>query len=66
MCGKYSEKKMKSQNSCKSLFLIPFKDIKIPDIFLKIQKVIRASWASVNAYKVLQHLFIWMKTAPMA
>ena len=37
----------------KSLFLIPVKDIKIPDIFFKIQKFIRASWASVIAHKVL-------------
>ena len=43
-----------------SLFLIPVKDIKIPDIFFKIQKFIRASWASVIAHKVLLHLIIWM------
>ena len=60
MWKKYQEKR-KSQNTCKksiSLFLIPVKDIKIPDMFFKIQKFIRASWASVITHKVLLHFII--------
>ena len=67
MCGKYFKKKRehtKPMQKSISLFLIPVKDIKIPDIFFKIQKFIRASWASVIAHKDLLHLIIWMKTAP--
>ena len=36
-----------------SWFLV--EDIKIPDIFLKIQKFLRPSWASVIAHKDLLH-----------
>ena len=43
-----------------TFFWFPVKDIKIPDIFFKIQKFIRASWASVIAHKGLLHLIIWM------
>ena len=40
---------------------IPVKDVKIPElIFFKIQKIIKASWASVIAHKDLRHLIIWM------
>ena len=44
----------KAQN----FFWFPVKDIKIPDIFFKIQKFIRASWASVIAHKDLRNLII--------
>ena len=47
-----------------TLFCFPVKDIKIPDIFYKIQKILGTSWASVIAHKDLLDLIIWMQTAP--
>ena len=38
------------------LFLIPVKDIQIPDIFYKIQKFLRTTRVAVIAHKVLLHL----------
>ena len=63
MCGKYFMKKRKSQNTWEkdtSLFWFPVNDIKIPDIFYKIQKFLRTLWASEIAHKDLLHLIIWM------
>ena len=47
-----------------SIFWFPVKDIKIPDIFYKIQNFLTMSWASVIAHKDLLDLIIWMWTAP--
>ena len=47
-----------SQKKHKHFSWIPVKDIKIPDIFFKIQKIIKASWASVIAHKDLRNLII--------
>ena len=43
-----------------TLFCFPVKDIKIPDIFYKILKLLGTSWASVIAHKDLLDLIIWM------
>ena len=43
-----------------TLFWFPVKDIKIPDIFYKIQKFLGMSWASVIVYKELLDLSMWM------
>ena len=63
-----SRKKRKSQNTCQkstSIFWFPVKDIKIPDIFYKIQHFLTTSWASVIAHKDLLDLIIWMQAAPL-
>ena len=41
-----------------TLFWFPVKDIKIPDIFYKILKLLGTSWASVIAHKDLLDLII--------
>ena len=43
------------------LFRFPVKDIKIPNIFYKIQKFLGASRASVIAHKDLLDLIIWSR-----
>ena len=47
------------------IFWFPVRDIKIPDIFYKIQHFLATSWASVIAHKYLLDLIIWMQTAPL-
>ena len=61
-----SRKDIESQNSCKkstSIFWFPVPDIKMPNIFYKIQKFLRITWASIISHKNLLHLIIWMLTA---
>ena len=61
------EKKENLQTHAKKNTIIcwfPVKDIKIPDIFYKIQHFLTMSWASVIAHKDLLDLNIWMQTAP--
>ena len=64
MCGNILREKIyTSQNTYKKkhkLFLIPVKDVKIPEIFHKIQKFLRTTLASVIVHKVLLHLIIWI------
>ena len=57
------QEKKKSQNTCQkstSMFWFQVKDIKIPDIFYKIQQFLTTSKASVITHKDLLDLNIWM------
>ena len=58
-----SRKKKKNYKThakkAQSYFLFPVKDIKITDIFYKIQKFLTMSWASVIAHKDLTPLNYW-------
>ena len=60
MCGKRVQDEIADEKTfakkAQTFFWFPVKDIKISDIFSKIQKIIRASWASVIAHKDLLHL----------
>ena len=63
MCGREFKTKWQMKKTfaktAQLFYWFPVKDSKIPDIFFKIQKFIRASWASVIAHKDLLHLIIW-------
>ena len=64
MFGKWFKKKKEIlkhvQKKSTMIFWFPVKDIKIPDIFHKIQHFLTTSWASVIAHKDLLDLIIWM------